>query len=440
MRAFGTESVYLNKLAGMPPLAARLAIAAVNVERMREDDARAEFQRAQAQEMNRELARVRGMLMRPVVESLHHTRVPLLVPSGSDLPAGYDEGMIRLAHAAAFAIEELEKESGIVASGINAVKATASALPKALNTASTAFKTIRTGGSGKAGGSGVFDAAKGALQKAFGSGAPAAGKAPGAFQQNFNKAYGRLQQNSAAQVSNAAAKASRTRSLSNVSPELKARFTASQQAKGLDPALAPQKPLVQPPSSSGRQQQAAQARAQGQAQAAAMTPEQKAQARINRRLGNGQVQPPAPSMAAPAAPPATAAPAPPTGSNGIVHSPPTPATSPAAVNNGTVQPPSTPAPSTNGAVQTPQQAAGGTAEPTAAGENKEPGFMERAGLANGGWKGTALGLGAMGALAFTGVKGMQTLSNALSREGSPYQYNQGGVQPMNGINEDGYPG
>lgn len=147
LRRFGTEEVYQQKLAGMPPLAARLAIGAFNVARNQAERDRQDFLYAQAEEMNRQLAQTRAMLMRPVERNLEHTHAPMILSagrspgmmSGLDVPVGMDEGMIRLASAAGVAIEsleELEKDAGIVGDVAKRLSTGAGSLVKKIKTPS----------------------------------------------------------------------------------------------------------------------------------------------------------------------------------------------------------------------------------------------------------------------------------------------------------------
>jgi hypothetical protein len=113
MQHYGTEDVFLAKLAGEAPLAMGLAARVLSyrlAEKMRQEVADQQLEDRLRYEARREyeLAKIRQ-----VNQNLRHTRVPLIIPAGSDLPAGWDEGMVRLASIAAETGADMAKEAGI---------------------------------------------------------------------------------------------------------------------------------------------------------------------------------------------------------------------------------------------------------------------------------------------------------------------------------------
>lgn len=141
MQRYGTSSVYLEKLSGRIPLASRLALNAagylVNSE-IRDSE---ESQILEAARMNAAFREFEEARMLKARERVAHTRAPFLLSptrspgmlSGSDVPVGMDEGMVRLAHVmgrtlAHVDIDQITKEAGIGTVLTSAAGATSKAL------------------------------------------------------------------------------------------------------------------------------------------------------------------------------------------------------------------------------------------------------------------------------------------------------------------------
>lgn len=483
MREFGTEAVYREKLAGGIPLGLRFALGYSSLANSQSERDRQDELHAQAKAMNAQLAYVRHLVMAPVEEGFRHTRAPVILSaghspgmmSGSDVPVGMDEGMVRMAQAAGVAIDELEqweKDAGIGTTILNAGKAVgaaAKAAPRAIGSFLPKFRKGLT--NAPLFQAPILDATTGALKSVKNT-------IGGEFKNTFRALESNNAAADAVKATNAAAQKARTTSLRNVRPELRARFEAKQQAVGLNPTQAPQVAPPPPP----LQQTPAQIRSAGKQQAVSMTPEQKAQARIDRRTGGsaGTVQTPQQATSGPAQapgvkpsagapkvePPSTPAeptggqlqgpqppPAAPAPQAGSVAPTPAASTTPAAATNtapsGTVTPPAA-APAAAGTVNSlapaaPAPAAAGAAaipSPPAdpnSWEGKAKAFWAKSGLSSGlGWKIPALagvGLGAYGL-----SRAAKGTANLLNNESGPYSYNQGGARAMPGINEWGQPG
>lgn len=97
MNEYGTEVVYLAKIAGGVDALTRLGMGAFWYQLARKGDAEAARQHAEAEAMNEAMRELESEKLSPAVKSMKHTRVPISVPANSDYPAGADEGMIRLA-------------------------------------------------------------------------------------------------------------------------------------------------------------------------------------------------------------------------------------------------------------------------------------------------------------------------------------------------------
>jgi hypothetical protein len=110
MRAYGTEDVFCTKTAnGISPLLAQLLSGLFNFELVsgnRKEEARS---LEKAEELGVRKEREERAKVEEAAAPLRHTAVPRLTPAGSDLPAGYDEGTVRLAAAAG---QDLAKLAG----------------------------------------------------------------------------------------------------------------------------------------------------------------------------------------------------------------------------------------------------------------------------------------------------------------------------------------
>ena len=126
MRHFGTEDVYAQKLAGMPAFAGRMLMGYANLKRNESNAQETADVHEQAREMNQELAEVRSRLLGPSEEALHHTHAPMVLSSGhspgmmsgEDVPVGFDEGMVRLAHAIGRDLVYLDLDAMVKSAGI----------------------------------------------------------------------------------------------------------------------------------------------------------------------------------------------------------------------------------------------------------------------------------------------------------------------------------
>ena len=110
---YRTDGVFA-KLAAIPFVSPeQMAMGLLNflmVRKNRDLDEQQELENVLRREATRELEASR---MQQANGSLQHTRVPMLLPAGSNVPAGWDEGMVRLASIAAGAGADLAKEGGI---------------------------------------------------------------------------------------------------------------------------------------------------------------------------------------------------------------------------------------------------------------------------------------------------------------------------------------
>lgn len=139
LRAFGNESVLLEKVAGAESLAARFAVGLMEANRSLDTRRREEELRAHAARMNMAFRMLEDRAMQPVREGAAHTRMPLILMAlsanrgrggmgigaplpgvprellGEDVPLGMDEGMVRMASAIGqdLAGYAFDKEAGI---------------------------------------------------------------------------------------------------------------------------------------------------------------------------------------------------------------------------------------------------------------------------------------------------------------------------------------
>ena len=100
MKQYGTGAVFKEKTANNLPLLSRMGMALLNYQ-LSESGHQAD--REQVEEQNLKalaLLELERQRMSQATQALRHTPVPLMVAAGSDLPPGYDEGMVRLASVA----------------------------------------------------------------------------------------------------------------------------------------------------------------------------------------------------------------------------------------------------------------------------------------------------------------------------------------------------
>lgn len=113
MKQYGTEDVFLSKTADAVPLLARLGASILNYKLVANNDEKAREQRLE-DELRYEAVREHELAkMRPATENLRHTHAPMFLPAGSDVPVGYDEGMVRLASIATGVGADMAKEAGL---------------------------------------------------------------------------------------------------------------------------------------------------------------------------------------------------------------------------------------------------------------------------------------------------------------------------------------
>ena len=113
MLRYGTEPVFINKLAGGLPIAARIAAGALGVVSARGYQREQRQQALQARAMNDQFRLLLAIRMDPTIMGMEHTRVPVLLPPGNNMPLGLTEGMVRLASEAGVDRARFEKEAGI---------------------------------------------------------------------------------------------------------------------------------------------------------------------------------------------------------------------------------------------------------------------------------------------------------------------------------------
>lgn len=121
MQKYGTAGVFFEKTAGGSPFAARVAAAVFSGAMIHGAGAEMDRQKMEAHQLNEQFRLVEQRMMAPVNQSLQHTQAPRFVPASSDLPVGWDEGMVRLASIASGAGQLLAKAGPTLASAGNAV-------------------------------------------------------------------------------------------------------------------------------------------------------------------------------------------------------------------------------------------------------------------------------------------------------------------------------
>lgn len=114
MRHYGTSGVFFSKTAGVSPFAARVAAAMFSGAMVHAAGHEMDRQRAEAHQLNEQFRMAEQRMMAPVNQSLMHARAPMFVPAGSDLPVGWDEGMVRLASIARGAGEDMAKQAAMM--------------------------------------------------------------------------------------------------------------------------------------------------------------------------------------------------------------------------------------------------------------------------------------------------------------------------------------
>jgi hypothetical protein len=100
MQHYGTAGVFQEKTAGASPFASRVAAAVFTGGMIGAAQHGMALQQMEAHQLNEQFRLIEQRNMAPALENLRHTRAPMFVPAGSDLPVGWDEGMVRLASIA----------------------------------------------------------------------------------------------------------------------------------------------------------------------------------------------------------------------------------------------------------------------------------------------------------------------------------------------------
>lgn len=109
MQHYGTAGVFKEKTAGSTPFAARVAAAVFAGRMAAEAGAEMSLQNMEAHQLNQQFRLLEERNMAPAIANLQHTRAPMFVPAGSDIPVGWDEGMVRLASIARACGTEMAK-------------------------------------------------------------------------------------------------------------------------------------------------------------------------------------------------------------------------------------------------------------------------------------------------------------------------------------------
>jgi hypothetical protein len=159
MQHYGTEDVFLAKTADALPLLARLGMGILNFElasSSKKKDEEQKFEDALRYEAVREHEAAK---MQQANEGLRHTHAPMLLQAGSDVPVGWDEGMVRLASVAALAGADMAKEAGIGDFVTAAKTMGAKALPALKGFGQKALGTLKSVGAATAPAAGAAPAA-----------------------------------------------------------------------------------------------------------------------------------------------------------------------------------------------------------------------------------------------------------------------------------------
>jgi hypothetical protein len=428
MQRFSTEDVYQQKLAGGLPLSMALLMATANVGRgqSNEEDQRKLFLQAHA--MNARLREARALRMLPVEEKLRHSMVPIVLPaqrvneetgpnldsdlhgldigpgsSGRSIPVGWDEGMVRMASVAGHVFAhvdlnsidfDLEKSAGIFSTLAGGMKPILSGAGKGIgNLATRATDRIADAG---------VRLQQNVANKAF-SANKAITNAGMKIQDNFSRA------SSAVKRSPGSIK----RWGEGVGSKLEAW------GAGVKP---PKTPALGAPTS-GTPASGTPYRTPAPAPAAAPTaPATGNTARTPAPKPDAPTEPTGGSTQGPKPPPAAQAagqPRQPVGQDAPASQPQTPAAQVA----GTTSSPQTAAAAASG---------GGNSITGTIGK-----AWDRTGLSNGRLL-PKLGLLAGGAaLTYGAYRAAKGVSNVFNRESEPYQYNAGGANPVQNVNEYG---
>lgn len=100
LRHYGTAGVFFEKAAGAAPFAARVAAAVFSGHMVHSASNEMDRQKLEAHQMNEQFRLLEERAMNPALQNLMHTQAPRFVQAGSDVPVGWDEGMVRLASIA----------------------------------------------------------------------------------------------------------------------------------------------------------------------------------------------------------------------------------------------------------------------------------------------------------------------------------------------------
>lgn len=446
MRLYGTEVVFREKNAsGVPPLPMRILNAILQQQLAKGGIAQHEGQKAHDEQRNRAIQALVALELAQANNGMRHSRVPLILGagrpgqgefgndqfpfsdiapmmSGSSVPLGLDEGMVRMASqviGAGADLAYLDKEAGPTLGGLgqalgNAGRSLAggvAGLGKKLTstaaTAATAAPKLAP----------TMAMSPKSLGVPFAKTMPAPSAAP-------TVGMGPTPTGTTGRVMGVSPGGSVNPTLMEAQQSQRAYSQLPQQARGALEAH----PLVQqhgvPPhiaaflaqasAKPGESAAAAVSRHAAMPMSAAKPPVSAAPTAASIAKPAPSATPPPISAAAPATPPPAAKPA----SPGV---PPKPAGAPA-------QPPGSPPPS-----QPPAQAAPGAP--------KQPGTLQRIGndLGGGKWKYKLPMLGAAAVGTYGAYKGLQKGLEYMSGEAQPRKFNEGAPQMAYGVNEYGYP-
>lgn len=111
MQHYGTAGVFREKTAGASPFASRVAAAVFTGAMISSSQHGMALQQMEAHQLNEQFRLIEQRQMAPALDNLRHTRAPMFVPAGSDVPVGWDEGMVRLASIAHDCGSEMAKHA-----------------------------------------------------------------------------------------------------------------------------------------------------------------------------------------------------------------------------------------------------------------------------------------------------------------------------------------
>lgn len=101
MRQYGNSDVFFKKTAGlMSSFAEKVTGSVFSGHMIHDAHLQMDHQKMEAHQMNEQIRLVEDRIMGPSEQNLRHTQAPLFVQAGSDVPVGWDEGMVRLASIA----------------------------------------------------------------------------------------------------------------------------------------------------------------------------------------------------------------------------------------------------------------------------------------------------------------------------------------------------